>query len=102
MDRWIVGGTVVDGRGRPRHRADVHLVGDSIHAVGPAIGPSPTLAGDHPNVIDATGLIVAPGFIDLHSHSDVALLADPVVACKLNQGITLELLGQDGLSVAPL
>jgi N-acyl-D-amino-acid deacylase len=101
MERWLVGGTVVDGRGGPRQQADVHLVGDTIHAVGPAIGPPPT-GGNDPAVIDATGLIVAPGFIDLHSHSDIALLAEPLVACKLDQGITLEVLGQDGLSVAPL
>lgn len=96
--RWIVNGTVVDGRGSPPRRANVRIDDDTIVKVGPDIAPRPGA----PGVIDAAGLAVAPGFIDLHSHSDVALLADPIVPCKLNQGITLELLGQDGLSVAPL
>ena len=96
--RWVVNGTVVDGRGNPGRPANVRIDGDTIAAVAPGIGP----AAGEPGVVDATGLVVAPGFIDLHSHSDVALLVDPIVPCKLNQGITLELLGQDGLSVAPL
>ena len=53
-------------------------------------------------VIDATGLIVSPGFIDTHAHSDGALLLDPQHANGLRQGITTEILGQDGLSYAPL
>ncbi|MEA2584905.1 MAG: N-acyl-D-amino-acid deacylase [Thermomicrobiales bacterium] len=99
MERWIIGGTVVDGLGAPARRANLRLVDDSIAEVGPDVVPPEGAAGQ---VIDATGLVVAPGFIDLHTHSDVALLADPAVACKLNQGITLELIGQDGMSVAPL
>lgn len=99
MERWIVNGTVVDGLGTPRRPANLRLVGEAIAEVGPEIRPPPA-AGVR--VIDATGLVVAPGFIDLHTHSDIALLADPLLPCKLNQGITLELLGQDGLSVAPL
>src|SRR5215212_1800066 len=99
MERWITGGTVVDGLGTPAFPANLRLEGDEIAAVGPDVIPPD---GDTARVIDATGLIVAPGFIDLHTHSDIALLADPGLACKLNQGITLELLGQDGMSVAPL
>lgn len=98
MELRILGGTVVDGRGTPARRADVRIVGPEIAEV---VSPG-ALAGANGETIDATGLVVAPGFIDLHSHSDVALLADPVVAGKLNQGITLEVIGQDGLSVAPL
>lgn len=99
MGRWIVGGTVVDGLGSPARQADLHIVGDEIVEVrsGASVECDP-----ESETIDATGLIVAPGFIDLHSHSDIALLADPIVECKLNQGITLEVIGQDGLSVAPL
>lgn len=99
MERWITGGSVVDGLGTPAFPANLRLEGDEIAAVGPDVVPPD---GETARVIDATGLIVAPGFIDLHTHSDVALLADPGLACKLNQGITLELLGQDGMSVAPL
>jgi N-acyl-D-amino-acid deacylase len=98
MERWIVNGTVVDGTGAPAVRANVRIAEGRIAAVGPD-APPPGGAGE---AIDAAGLVVAPGFIDLHSHSDVALLADPVVPSKLLQGITLELLGQDGMSVAPL
>jgi len=100
MERWILGGTVIDGRGAPRVRADVRLVDDTIVEIAPFL----TAPIDTPSdiAIDATGLIVAPGFIDLHTHSDLALLADPFVTCKLNQGITLEVIGQDGLSIAPL
>lgn len=100
MERWVLGGTIVDGRGAPRYRADLRIEGDVVAEIAPRLTPP---AGVAPDIaIDATGLIVAPGFIDLHTHSDLALLADPVVACKLNQGITLEVIGQDGLSIAPL
>jgi N-acyl-D-amino-acid deacylase len=98
MSLWIINGTLIDGTGSPRRSASLHIEGDTIVGVDEGV---PSLPGDG-TVLDAGGLVVAPGFIDLHSHSDVALLADPIVACKLNQGITLELLGQDGLSVAPL
>jgi len=92
----IRGGTVVDGTGAPRLRADVLVEGDRIAAVGPGLS-----APGH-EVVDATGLIVAPGFIDTHSHSDLKVLEDPLLAPKIRQGITTEVLGQDGVSMAPL
>jgi N-acyl-D-amino-acid deacylase len=72
----------------------VAVEGDRIAAVGE------DLAGDE--VIDCHGLVVAPGFIDTHSHSDVMALADPGLPMKVAQGITLEVLGQDGISAAPV
>lgn len=99
MRLWIRNGTVVDGTGAPGRAADLLVEGDTIVAVGSAIVPEDAPGAE---LLDATGLVVAPGFIDLHSHSDIALIADPLVQCKLAQGITLELLGQDGMSVAPL
>jgi N-acyl-D-amino-acid deacylase len=99
MNGWITHGTIVDGTGAPRRRADLRIQDGIIAEIAPGNG---ALAGGREPSIDAEGLVVAPGFIDLHSHSDIALLFDPIVQCKLNQGITLELLGQDGMSVAPL
>ena len=97
MNSWIVNGTIVDGTGAPSFSGDLRLVNGRIAEIVPSLSPPADAS-----VIDASGLVVAPGFIDLHSHSDVALIVDPVVPCKLNQGITLELLGQDGMSVSPL
>lgn len=99
MGTWIVNGTVVDGTGAPASPGNLRLEGDRIAEAGPGAVP-PAETADR--VIDAAGLAVAPGFMDLHSHSDVALMVDPVVQSKLNQGITLELVGQDGMSLAPL
>ena len=96
FDVLIAGGTVVDGTGASGVRADVGIDGEEIRAIGDL---SQTGARQ---VIDATGLTVAPGFIDTHAHSDGALLVDPQHANGLRQGITTEILGQDGLSYAPL
>ena len=95
-DVIISGGTVVDGSGRRSFRADVGISGDRIAAVGDLA------ASEARRVINATGLTVAPGFIDTHAHSDGVLLIDPQHANGLRQGITTEILGQDGLSYAPM
>ena len=94
FDRVLKGGTVVDGSGAPAFAADVALAGSRIAAVGPGLEGAET--------IDCSGHVVAPGFIDTHSHSDVKVLAEPALPMKLRQGITLEVLGQDGISVAPV
>jgi len=92
----IRNGTIVDGTGGPRYRADVLVDAGIIAAIGR------NLAADGREVIDASGLVVAPGFIDTHSHSDLKVLEDPLLAPKIRQGITTEVLGQDGVSLAPL
>ena len=92
----IRNGTVVDGTGAPRYQADLLIDGDAIAAIGP------NLSGQGRQIIDATGLVVCPGFIDTHSHSDLKVLEDPLLAPKIRQGITTEILGQDGVSMAPL
>jgi N-acyl-D-amino-acid deacylase len=69
-----------------------------ISAITPP-GGSPAEVGQ---VLDVSGLVVAPGFVDMHSHSDLAVLADPAHEAKVLQGVTLEVLGQDGLSYAPV
>tara|TARA_Y100000588_G_scaffold62970_1_gene62430 strand:- start:2119 stop:3696 length:1578 start_codon:yes stop_codon:yes gene_type:complete len=96
FDVLILGGTVVDGSGAPNYQADIGIKGESISALG-------NLAhSEAKRVINAAGLIVSPGFIDTHAHSDGALLWDPQHSNGLRQGITTEILGQDGLSYAPL
>jgi N-acyl-D-amino-acid deacylase len=88
-------GMVYDGTGAQAVRGNVVVDGDRIVAAGPDVQPS----GDE---IDVEGKAVAPGFIDMHSHSDLVCMSDPQLAPKLMQGVTLELLGQDGLSEAPI
>jgi len=97
MTDWILrGGTVIDGTGGPRRRADVAIAGDRIEAVGD-ISKS---AGARE--IDASGKIVAPGFIDVHTHDDRALFATPEMAAKASQGVTTVITGNCGVSLAPL
>ncbi len=89
--------TVVDGTGAPRHAADVELADGRIARIADA--GSLTASGA---AIDGTGLVLSPGFIDMHAHSDLQLLVNPDHYAKLSQGVTTELLGQDGLSYAPV
>jgi N-acyl-D-amino-acid deacylase len=95
LDVAIRGGRVVDGTGAPARPADVGIQGDRIVELG-------AFEADARRTIDATGLLVCPGFIDMHTHSDVRVLADRPHAAKVCQGVTLELCGQDGLSYAPV
>lgn len=96
MKTLLKNGVVVDGSGSNRYQADVLIDGDKIVKIGKID------AADGAEVIDVTGLVVAPGFIDTHSHSDLQILVDPEVRPKVMQGITTEILGQDGISMAPL
>jgi N-acyl-D-amino-acid deacylase len=92
----IRNGTVIDGTGAARFRADVAIAGDRILALG-AIGRA-TGARE----IDAAGQIVAPGFIDAHTHDDRALLSMPDMTPKVSQGVTSLVAGNCGVSLAPL
>ena len=97
MTGWILrGGEVIDGSGGPRRRADVVIAGDRIAAVG-AVG-KPAGARE----LDVSGKIVAPGFIDVHTHDDRALFATPEMAAKASQGVTTVVAGNCGISLAPL
>ena len=96
MRTLIRNGWIVDGSGQLRYRSDLVIEGESIASIG--LGQS--IVFDR--VIDAEGLIVAPGFIDTHSHSDLEVMVNPYVEAKIRQGVTTELLGQDGISMAPL
>ncbi|SDF19041.1 N-acyl-D-amino-acid deacylase family protein [Sporolituus thermophilus] len=97
MKTLIKNGRIADGTGHPSFIGSVAIDGDRISAVGEGIS-----ADGFDRVVDAQGLVIAPGFIDTHSHSDLQLLLDPFVAPKIRQGITTEILGQDGISMAPL
>jgi N-acyl-D-amino-acid deacylase len=92
----IADATVVDGTGKPRYEADVRIEGDRIVAVGDLE------AEKGEPVIDARGLVLAPGFIDTHSHADDTILDDPEALGAVSQGITTTVVGQDGASKFPL
>lgn len=99
FDVLLRGGTVVDGTGEPARRADVGLLGDRILAVDDLSTVDPLGV---PLVLDVTGRIVAPGFVDPHGHSDASLFVDGALASHLRQGFTTQLSGNCGLTVAPL
>jgi N-acyl-D-amino-acid deacylase len=90
---------VCDGTGGPSYMADVGVRRGRIAEIRRA-GAGARLSGRR--VLEAEGLALAPGFIDMHAHSDLALLRDPAHEAKAAQGVTLEVLGQDGLSYAPV
>ncbi len=92
----IRNGTIVDGTGAPCYRSNLLIEGDTIAAIGS------NLSAPGHEIVEAAGLVVCPGFIDTHSHSDLKVLEDPLLAPKIRQGITTEILGQDGVSMAPL
>jgi N-acyl-D-amino-acid deacylase len=94
-DLVLSGGVVVDGNGKPRYEADVGVRGGRIAAVGRDVGGAK-------RVIKLGGRVLCPGFIDMHAHSDLTLFSDPQATAKVSQGVTLEVLGQDGLSCAPV
>lgn len=89
-------GTIVDGTGAPAFTGSVAVKDGKIVRVGQCE------ASGFDRVIDAAGLVIAPGFIDSHSHSDLKILVEPYVEAKIRQGVTTELFGQDGISLAPL
>jgi dihydroorotase/N-acyl-D-amino-acid deacylase len=95
FDVLITNGRVVDGTGAPWFRADVGIVGDRIAAIG-------QLAGRNAKTrIDASNLVVAPGFIDMLGQSEFPVLVDQRAASKITQGVTTEITGE-GSSIAPL
>lgn len=96
LDIVILGGMVLDGTGAGEQRWDVGIRDGRVAALG---NLSSTTAD---RVIDAAGLKVVPGFIDIHSHTDLGLFLDPLAPSKVRQGVTTEVAGQDGDSPAPI
>lgn len=92
----IKNGTVIDGSGSARFRADVAISGDRIVAIAPQLPESAE------RVVDASNLIVAPGFIDIHSHSDFFYQQCPSAESKIRQGVTTEVVGMCSFSPAPV
>lgn len=96
FDVLITGGLIYDGSGKPAVTGDLGIKNGKIVARGDLKGQSAT------RKIDAANLAIAPGFIDFHSHSDEELLLGSAAQSKIRQGVTTEIIGQDGGSVAPL
>jgi N-acyl-D-amino-acid deacylase len=96
FDLVVKGGQVVDGTGNPFFRADVAIQGGKIAKVG-RVGPN-----EAERSVDATGLVVTPGFIDIHSHSDLTVLINPKLESSVRQGVTTEVVGNCGFSCAPI
>ena len=93
-DLVVRNGTVVDGMRTPRYRADLAVAGGRIAALG-------SIPERGKNEIDASGLVVAPGFIDAHTHDDRLMLSAPDMAPKVSQGVTTVVAGNCGISLAP-
>ncbi len=95
FDLVLAGGAVIDGTGGPRFAADVGVVGDRIAAIGDLADAQAE------ERIDVSGAVVAPGFVDVHTHDDRLLFADPAMKPKTSQGVTTVVVGNCGVSLAP-
>lgn len=96
-DIAILGASVIDGSGAPARRAEVYVSGDRIAALHPSGTREPAR-----EVVEADGLVLAPGFIDVHTHDDMALIKTPLMPSKVSQGVTTVITGLCGYSPAPL
>ena len=94
LDLKIVGGTLIDGTGSERRRADIGVKDGRVVAVG-------DVPGSATQTVDAEGLAVAPGFVDIHTHYDAQVLWDPLLTVSPWHGVTTAVLGNCGFGVAP-
>jgi N-acyl-D-amino-acid deacylase len=97
FDLLIRGGIIVDGTGNVSYKGDVVVKNNRLQIL-----TSNTSTIEAADYIDATGLVVCPGFIDVHTHSDLMALAKPPNEPKIRQGVTTEIVGVDGIGYAPL
>ena len=97
-DMLLKGGILIDGTGSERRTADVAVKDGRILAVGDPEIPGATAT----SVIDISGRIIAPGFIDVHTHDDNAVLSNPAMTAKISQGVTTVIGGNCGISLAPV
>ena len=100
LEYLIAGGTLIDGSGAPRRPGAIGIAGDRIRVIGEGEATEAARRTAF-RTIDANGLVVAPGFIDLHSHSGLTILSEPRHEPKVHQGVTTELIGVDGNAYAP-
>jgi len=96
FDTILKNAQIYDGSGTEPFTSDIGIIGDSIAAIGRID------SDDCPTIVDVNGLAVSPGFIDLHTHSDFTLIANGRAESQVHQGVTTEVVGQCGISCAPV
>ena len=96
FDLKIVNGSIIDGSGSAAYQGDIGIINDKIMAIGDLS------AVESAETVDANGHIVAPGFIDMHTHSDFSFVYDQTANSKLYSGVTTEVTGNCGIGVAPV
>ena len=96
LDLLLTGGRIADGTGVASFAADIGIRDGRIVAVEALAGAAAR------EILDVTGLVLAPGFIDIHAHTDLGIFADNLADSKIRQGVTTEVVGQDGASVMPV
>lgn len=94
-DLLLKNGKIIDGSGNPWFRGEVGILNGKIKNIG-------QISGDSTCTLDINNLVVCPGFIDIHSHSDISVLVNPKAESKIMQGVTTEVIGNCGLSPAPM
>ncbi|MGM9535917.1 MAG: amidohydrolase family protein [Intestinibacter sp.] len=96
LDIKIINGIIVDGSGKEAYKADLGIIGDKIAKIGDLSSE------DAKTIIDAKGQIVSPGFIDMHTHSDMSLVYDRNACSRIRSGVTTDVIGNCGIGVAPV